>query len=106
MTKETRIPETRIGLSEAVVVNLVFGFWHSFDIRHSGFVIFRLLPGNSLVSACKLFMLFPNDDPETSPAAARRCHRSDFTSEHAVADGENRKGSVLPRSTRLPGQVR
>src|SRR5436309_7637194 len=61
---------------------------------------------NSLVSAWRLFMLFPNEDPETSAAAARKCHRPDFTGEHAVANGENRKGDPLPRGTWLPDQAR
>jgi len=39
MTKQTRMLEIRDGDSGALAFHPWFGFRHSFDIRHSGFVI-------------------------------------------------------------------
>jgi hypothetical protein len=39
MTKETRIFEIQTCESAVAVFQFAFGFWHSFDLRHSGFVI-------------------------------------------------------------------
>src|SRR5712671_1567602 len=59
MTKEARIPENRIGGLGAVAFNWGFGFRHSFNIRHSGFVIVHRLPGIRLFRTANFSCCFP-----------------------------------------------